>query len=935
MVEKCDPKYKNLNFIQSFSEGSYATVQLMRQICQNDEWLRQRVERLNYLSPPAIRKNLSIVDFVDEKQSYGCRGNGNNQIVFDDTTVQEPVIIDFTDDSLIDENLSDGSAKTLPIIYDDEGNPDKDVPLIRYEVPSNVETTDIPAEYEYFGTSKGGGVNSYWYVGWDKSKNYYVRPDWLKNWKDYEIKSVCRGQTFKAECTGLLESVDLKLDYNGSMNNDCGSPLYVQIWATYKRFVVKTKWDNESKQMRRVYIKYNDLPLKSRASESEIKRGQYRERYSNFTRYELYNKKLKYTTGKHKGEYKKDKKGNILTIKSYRVKENGEYVLKREYIQWLGHNKKKGVNSKGKAYYYTDIYHPLAEGVHKTGVGDPFPNIKFDKPCEVKKGQTYAIVVFSPLSEWKHCPRWGGWGRNCQRDAVYPNGNAFMSENNGRTWKRYGKNGADVDDKGKVLEYKKGRYTPQDFAFQCHVQTKLPSTDETVVYSQDEHYLYLKPIYSNPIRRIGLSVTDYGSESSVRNSVEIDYEFSTDGEEWTSITPNYDVELEEPSNVVLIRARLLSKDESTTPYIEKISVRLFTLPAKEMYARTSFYKPRTEAMLGANLWGRVYAPFNNEPTVDCTCEVILGKEVIDHFEFISVEDLDEVLNTLDIDNSDVSDIDDLNRAIYLTNNSNILEVLKQNNIYVLPYYDDNTLYLLSFASSYDIDDMIIDKEEDDDMFTDYNVGGIVFSNQVAHPIINVNLQSPETENNSSVDAFSQWINYTFDYDNNMLFFKKETLDNLVKGDLYVTYNPIFIDGLTNEEVGVHINDETGLSEQGLVLDYFKETFIINDVNVETRRVKLRVNPVDPIREVILNKDTDDEVELFEGFDYTLDIVENELVFEINNNDGYSSILKAGDVLQVVYTPNIEDDALSLGFYGKRSDTNRQVYIDNCYFEYKA
>ena len=39
--DNCEPKYKNLNRIQSFSEQRYVTVQLMEQACMNDEYLKQ------------------------------------------------------------------------------------------------------------------------------------------------------------------------------------------------------------------------------------------------------------------------------------------------------------------------------------------------------------------------------------------------------------------------------------------------------------------------------------------------------------------------------------------------------------------------------------------------------------------------------------------------------------------------------------------------------------------------------------------------------------------------------------------------------------------------------------------------------------------------------------------------------------------------------
>ena len=68
-MSNCNPNYKNLNRIQSFSEQRYATVQLFEQICQNDEYLKQKVEELDYLTPPAVRKRFNPIP-VDKNVSY-------------------------------------------------------------------------------------------------------------------------------------------------------------------------------------------------------------------------------------------------------------------------------------------------------------------------------------------------------------------------------------------------------------------------------------------------------------------------------------------------------------------------------------------------------------------------------------------------------------------------------------------------------------------------------------------------------------------------------------------------------------------------------------------------------------------------------------------------------------------------------------------------
>ena len=83
-MTKCKPSYKNLNLIQSFSEQRYVTVQLLEQICMNDEWLRQQVEKLKYLSSPAIRKWFRFSEnSLDLSKSWGCKVSNEGDVILD------------------------------------------------------------------------------------------------------------------------------------------------------------------------------------------------------------------------------------------------------------------------------------------------------------------------------------------------------------------------------------------------------------------------------------------------------------------------------------------------------------------------------------------------------------------------------------------------------------------------------------------------------------------------------------------------------------------------------------------------------------------------------------------------------------------------------------------------------------------------------------
>ena len=67
----------------------------------------------------------------------------------------------------------------------------------------------------------------------------------------------------------------------------------------------------------------------------------------------------------------------------------------------------------------------------------------------------------------------------------------------------------------------------------------------------------------------------------------------------------------------------------------------------------------------------------------------------------------------------------------------------------------------------------------------------------------------------------------------------------------------------------------------------------------------------------------------------MNIDTNELEFKINNTDNTSTILDVDDRLIVVYTPFLTDDSLALGYFATRTNTDKQCYIGDMYYEYKV
>ena len=77
-----------------------------------------------------------------------------------------------------------------------------------------------------------------------------------------------------------------------------------------------------------------------------------------------------------------------------------------------------------------------------------------------------------------------------------------------------------------------------------------------------------------------------------------------------------------------------------------------------------------------------------------------------------------------------------------------------------------------------------------------------------------------------------------------------------------------------------------------------------------------------------------QIELFEDVDFTVDYINKQLIFPIVDDVNQNCILKENDKLEVVYTPNIEDTGIALGYYVKRDKTDHQCTIKQNYIEYK-
>ena len=804
----CEPKYRNLNRIQSFSEQMYPTVELFRQICQNDEYLKEQLDELGYLSPPAVRKRFNPIP-IDPKVSYGFMETTEHEIIFD-TDTNKSRTIDFTDDSMVDYDKS--SAVIAHFV--DNGT------IVNQAVLPNTPG-DLDQSVKNWTTNNQ--INTHWYVGYDKNASYQIRPNWIKDPKLSEIPSVCRAQTFTIPegKGGKLEAVSIHLANNGTVWGSWGSPLILQIWKTKSITVPKMNWDS-------------------------------------------------------------------------RTQTNTPVAGQSETIAWPDGSP----------------YSPIAETSFDPSKIEPgFVSIAFPQPPTLEEGESYALVFLSPLSNWSHCPRIGGWGRNCA-NSKYMQGDAFLSNNNGRTWERYGRNDLKVD-------YYLGRLTPSDFAFQLNIR------QDSSTYVTGDHYLYLKPIHTNPFSKVTLSCTDSGDAASYPGKLL--YQVSSDGRTWYDLN-NHERAFSPDSDgnyprTLFIRVKMWTTDNTKTPAIQSITASFTNVLPKEMYVRTHFYYPKVVPMLGASQWGRIFAPVNIDPTTDCKIEIIQEKQVIDHFNIITATELDEYTWIEGLDIEKITDEDEDVRYAYLIDNPSALELLREKGIYVLPWEDDEEV--VHGMSFWTLD------EDENKVFTPFYL-----TNSPAYPILECQLQPRGDEGSWNP---GEWYDYTVDYTKDTIVLAEGLIEKLPVGSITFTYNPVFIQDLVQNEVGRVYNPTTGkYVNNPLVIDYFLQDFIVDDNILETRQVPLRVSPVDPLRSVILNKNTDNERELIEDTDFTVDYTKGLIIFDIIADDDYSTILSANDNLEVVYTPNLEDVGIAIGYTCKRGEnTDKQVTIKQNWIEYKV
>lgn len=478
-------------------------------------------------------------------------------------------------------------------------------------------------------------------------------------------------------------------------------------------------------------------------------------------------------------------------------------------------------------------------------------SIPFPQPPRVTANTRYAIVLRSPLTTYAKRFGIGGWGKNCYADAC-PNGDAFLSENNGKTWLIYGK--------AEKVTYKEGKYAPVDFGYEAYIRET-----NTVYTTNTDFYVYLTPVQINPVKSVTLSVTD-----DVPTNTSITYQVSRDGKTWYTVNQSnqWTKDFTEPyTQFIFVRAILRTNTSANTPKVKGISMHCDTEPAVEAYCKTHYFNPDLTPMLQASIWSKMNMPYETEPNTSVKADIFRDIELVERYKIIEYLGIKDYL-----DDTEANSITTVDKAReYIDQHPEFVEELANDSIY------------------------IIGRKE------------FPLSEPAVYPTLECYLQPEDTAVQGK--DYAEWHDYTIDYENDKLIFNSDV--NLVAGDLRINYNPIWIKNVT-------------LDEMPLKMDLFKEEFDSNNVS---DTIKLRVSPVDPIRKVLVNEDTDNELELFEDIDFTVDYLENTIKLHKPLSDDEN--------ISIRYTPYLKDTGLGVAYRMSRSNNTNQAYIQGNYFEYRV
>ena len=411
---------------------------------------------------------------------------------------------------------------------------------------------------------------------------------------------------------------------------------------------------------------------------------------------------------------------------------------------------------------------------------------------------------------------------------------------------------------------------------------------------------YSRVIRANPITRVVLEASDTTPENT-----SITYEVSPDGQSWYELNPsnNFTKTFSTSTKVLIFRATLETDDDDVTPSVSSLTLNLTTKPATEAYIVTQPYTPVTGVILGANVWNGVDVDYDPGFTVKVGVDII-GDDVVTAQIPVSSEELIENEGVVDLPQNLALALRSVSVTYRPAESEDHIIQLHQWKDYVVDY-ENAKMRLCPAFYTMNLDGLL---------FVTYTVTAQIPVSSEELIVVDLPLRSvlegsvsvsyrPAESEDDAVELY-EFEDYVVDYENAKMTFYTTNLDGL----LFVTYTPT---------LKMDLNHEDGTLPPRL--DSHREYF---EGDGETEDFTLAFVPIDPIARVQI-----DEEDLVENIDFDVDYEMG--IVHFRTPPGQDSII------EIHYTPDINDPSLRLGIRMTRETTTEQCYVYSTTFIYRV
>lgn len=743
------------------------------------------------------------------------------------------------------------------------------------------QTQNIVTSTEAQGPNKGGlsGCNAHWYISFNRTKTYNVQSEWKENLDSTSIPGISRKQTFKPKTTGKLETLTLNL----TGTPDAEYPLIVQV------FDEETTPATEIAREEHRFTSTASGGLQAIAFKEQptLIEGH---KYSFVLRSPLTSYKNHYGVGGW---------GKTCNVDPYT---DGESYLSENNASKLGTWIRYGRDEKTLSYH-NGKNQPIDFGF-QCGIRPTEPIYETDKEYVIY----FKTQQMNPIKEI----------RLFAVDEI-PSGTEIHYEfsPDGKTWTEFpgGANNTLYLDRTSIFANIRARLKTSDktvtpritqLAIECQLATPKTAYLRTQFYNPEKAKILGASVWS------GIRAPYYYTPNSLI--------FDSDGNQQCT------VEVDVIRSTSIVERFKMVDAVDVVPYIEEYYIEQYSITDKDLDG----YVDKNNYITRLNSNGITTEHQNTITNIINSLKASSDGDT----EY----DEEKVLNFLYTTLSE-----EYSTGVEETTTSTDYDVTVEGNEIMQWINRNRRVFITSRTSEFRL------------------------SEHPAYPMTNVSLQhdNTEEEENKIKEAenngesytpqptytnYKEWVDYQIgtngSYDEPVLYFGTSDEPNTIPaGDLTVEYYPLWIRGLTTSDFIIFDDDTTldftdreiaaldescvskydDISPCSFKMDFMVDTYPIIEDDITA--FQLSVNPMQCLREVLVEDTVGNVTVLTEDVDFTVDY-DNRMLNLI-------TMLDLGSVLVIKYTPYLTDDGLALAYRLERTSTDIDVDIAPYYIEYRV